>query len=89
MLYQYAFEAITLIALDTRLNIFSENPDPKVLKTINDGQTGLLLLGDTMMSPILWNIHPKLDPNIRKMGKCLDGFGNFANEKINEAKISI
>ena len=60
--HRYAFEGITLMALDTRMGCFEETIDPKVKEVINGVETAVVLMGEIMMGLPLYKISPLIHP---------------------------
>ena len=59
---RFAFEAITLMALDTRMGCFGETMDPQVKEVMHGVETAIIAMGKIMNSLPLFKISPRLDP---------------------------
>lgn len=76
-LYNYGYEGSAAIALNRRMRVFDENPDPEVLKQLIEVRNVIEMLPEIMMGIPWYQISPWLSPKYRKFVGHIDNFAYF------------
>ena len=88
--HKYAFEAISLIAINTRMGCFDENPDPVMLHKLEVGQQMISLFPKLMFSVPTWNYSPpRWNPIFRQVEDLFGEYADFIHEKVQAAVAKI
>eukprot|EP00095_Tigriopus_kingsejongensis_P005254 maker-scaffold353_size198981-snap-gene-0.38 protein:Tk05254 transcript:maker-scaffold353_size198981-snap-gene-0.38-mRNA-1 annotation:"hypothetical protein DAPPUDRAFT_319971" len=83
----FAFEAISVIALDARMGVLKETLDPYTAESLEFGQKFLTGFPDLLMSLPFWRfLPPRLHPAFRKLEDNFRPFVDFINQCVEEAK---
>lgn len=88
-LNKFAFEAITLIALNTRIHCFGKGASEESMELVKAIDTANDEIGKMTFQIPVWKIAPQFDPSYRRMEKCLDFFSQFIQRRIKETRKEI
>ena len=77
-LHDYAFEAISLVALDTRMGAFNPNPDPEIIEITESVRSALGSIAEMFVKFPWWRISQHLSPSYQTMTRNLEVFSKYA-----------
>ncbi|XP_059096485.1 probable cytochrome P450 49a1 [Tigriopus californicus] len=88
-LYNYGFEGSAAIALNRRMGVFRENPDPEVLQQLQEVRYVIEMLPELIMGIPWYRIIPWMSPKYQKFVGHIDNFAYFVKAQIDEVKVQI
>ena len=84
--HKYAFESISIIAIDTKMGCLRENPDPVMLQKLEVGQKIINIFPKLLFTVPTWNFSPpRWNPIFREAEDVFSEYADFISEKVKAA----